>query len=197
MVEFPKDKGDQGFGFETNIPKGMSVVYWPTADIFDIKKSRRLSILGSILDDRLRKKIREELGDAYSPTAHNVPSDAYTDYGYLFAAVTVDPTQAESVEAVIKEIAAELGKGDTITQDELDRAKKPQITQIEEMRRTSRANDRTIAAFEMLTLRQMPVAAVADELGVSAHDVYLAKSRMAGKLREIVDRLDRAFEGET
>lgn len=68
---------------------------------------------------------------------------------------------------------------------------------LEEMRRTSRANDRTIAAFEMLTLRQMPVAAVADELGVSAHDVYLAKSRMAGKLREIVDRLDRAFEGET
>jgi len=68
---------------------------------------------------------------------------------------------------------------------------------LEEMRRTSRANDRTIAAFEMLTLQQMPVAAVAEALSVSTHDVYLAKSRMASRLREIVDRLDRAYEGET
>ena len=137
-VTFPKEEGDQGFGFETTIPKGMTLVYWPTTDIFDIEETRRISMLGAILDDRLRKKIREELGDAYSPFAHNLPSDTFDDYGYLFAAVTVDPKQAEKVEAVIQEIGAELGKGDSITQDELDRAKKPQITQIEEMRRTNR-----------------------------------------------------------
>lgn len=137
-VDFPRGEGDQGFGFETTIPKGMSLVYWPTGDRYEIQKSRRTGILGSILDDRLRKKIREELGDAYSPFAHNLPSDTFEDFGYLFAAVTVDPTQAEKVEGVIKEISAELGKGDTITQDELDRAKKPILTQLEEMRRTNR-----------------------------------------------------------
>ncbi|MCB1231094.1 MAG: insulinase family protein [Verrucomicrobiae bacterium] len=137
-VKFPRDAEPRTFTFESAIPKALSLVYWPTADIFDIERTRRIGMLGSILDDRLRLKIREELGDAYSPFAHNIPSDAFKDYGYLFAAVTVDPPQAEKVTGVIKEIGAELAKGDTISQDELDRAKKPQITQIEEFRRTNR-----------------------------------------------------------
>jgi len=95
-------------------------------------------MLGAVLDDRLRVKIREELGDAYSPFAHNFPSDTWTDYGYLFASVTIDPSQAESVTEVITEIADELAKGDAITADELERAKKPQVTSIGEMRRTNR-----------------------------------------------------------
>lgn len=137
-VAFPKDMESETFSFQTTIPKAMSLVYWPTTDIFDIEKTRRIGMLGSILDDRLRLKIREELGDAYSPFAHNIPSDAFEGYGYLFAAVTVAPEQTEKVAAVIKEIGAELAKGDTITEDELERAKKPQITQIEEFRRTNR-----------------------------------------------------------
>lgn len=95
-------------------------------------------MLSAILDDRLRVKIREELGDAYSPFAHNLPSDTWTDYGYLFAMVTVDPAQAEKVNGVIAEIAADLAQGDRISEDELDRAKKPQLVSIEEMRRTNR-----------------------------------------------------------
>jgi zinc protease len=137
-VAFPRAEKEKTFTFKTSIPKAMSLVYWPTPDIFDIERTRRIGLLGSILDDRLRLKLREELGDAYSPFAHNLPSDTYTDYGYLFASVTVDPPQAEKVNAIIKEIAAELAKGEGIDQDELDRAKKPQITQIEEFRRTNR-----------------------------------------------------------
>jgi zinc protease len=116
----------------------MAVVHWPTLDIYEIKKTRRLGMLGAVLDDRLRVKIREELGDAYSPFAHNLPSDTWTDYGYLFASVTIDPDQAESVTQVISQIAEELSEGTAITEDELERAKKPQVTQIEEMRRTNR-----------------------------------------------------------
>jgi zinc protease len=95
-------------------------------------------MLSAILDDRLRIKIREELGDAYSPFAHNLPSDTWKGYGYLFASVTVDPAQAAKVNGVIARIASDLAKGDSITADELDRAKKPQVVSIEEMRRTNR-----------------------------------------------------------
>ncbi|MEM9015807.1 MAG: insulinase family protein [Verrucomicrobiota bacterium] len=137
LVKFP-DKASRQFDFESEIPKGMAVVHWPTADIYDISRSRRLSLLSSILDDRLRVKIREELGDAYSPFSHNFPSDTWTDYGYIFATVTVDPDQAESVTQVISQIAEDLQSGTSIDEDELERAKKPQIVQIEEMRRTNR-----------------------------------------------------------
>ncbi len=139
QVAFPEGTAEPTvFEFESEIPKGMTVVHWPTIDIFDIEKTRRIGMLGAILDDRLRKKIREELGDAYSPFAHNLPSDTWKDYGYLFATVTVDPKQAEKVATVIADIAKELATGTSITSDELERAKKPQVTQIEEMRRTNR-----------------------------------------------------------
>ena len=137
QVSFPAATS-KVFEFDSEIPKGMAVVHWPTTHIYDIKKTRRLSMLSSVLDDRLRVKIREELGDAYSPFAHNLPSTTWTDYGYLFASVTIDPDQAESVTQVIAQIGDDLAAGDTITEDELERAKKPQITQIEEMRRTNR-----------------------------------------------------------
>ncbi len=136
-VSFPAG-GLKEFTFDSEIPKAMTLVYWPTRDIFDIKETRRIGMLAAVLDDRLREKVREELGDAYSPFAHNIPSDTWTDYGYLFAAVTVDPKQCDSVAKVVAEIAEELATGTSITQDELDRAKKPNIASIEEMRRTNR-----------------------------------------------------------
>jgi zinc protease len=137
IVKFPAGGGKE-FLFESEIPKGMAVAHWPTADIFEIEKTRRLGMLSAILDDRLRIKIREELGDAYSPFAHNLPSDTWKGYGYLFASVTVDPPQAKKVNEVIASIAADLAKGTSITEDELERAKKPQVVSIEEMRRTNR-----------------------------------------------------------
>jgi zinc protease len=137
LVKFPAGTTKE-FLFESEIPKAMAVVHWPTIDIFDIEKTRRLGMLSAIIDDRLRVKIREELGDAYSPFAHNLPSDTWTDYGYLFASVTIDPAQAGSVTGVVTGIAKDLATGKSITADELERAKKPQVTSIEEMRRTNR-----------------------------------------------------------
>jgi len=137
IVKFPAG-GEKEFLFESEIPKAMAVAHWPTTDIFEIEKTRRLGMLSAILDDRLRLKVREELGDAYSPFAHNLPSDTWKGYGYLFASVTVDPAQAGKVAGVIAAIAADLAKGDSITEDELERAKKPQVVSIEEMRRTNR-----------------------------------------------------------
>ncbi len=137
LVKFPEGTSRE-FVFDSVIPKAMAVVHWPTTDIFEIEKTRRLGMLSAILDDRLRVKIREELGDAYSPFAHNLPSDTWTGYGYLFASVTVDPSQSEAVTEVVSSIAAELATGKSITADELERAKKPLVTSIEEMRRTNR-----------------------------------------------------------
>jgi len=136
-VNFPAPTKET-FTIASDIPKGMVVVQWPTESIFDIQRTRRLSLLSAVLDDRLRVKLREELGDTYSPVAHNLPSDTWTDYGYLFALVEIDPPQAAKVTEVITEISKELAGGTAITEDELTRAKAPQITSIEEMRRTNR-----------------------------------------------------------
>ena len=65
-----------------------------------------------------------------------------------------------------------------------------------ELRTTSKTDPKTIKAFEMLAYHGLAPQVVATELGMSTHDVYLAKSRIAAKLREIVLRLEREYEEE-
>ena len=65
-----------------------------------------------------------------------------------------------------------------------------------ELRTTSKTDPKTIKAFEMLAYHGLAPQVVATELGMSTHDVYLAKSRIAAKLREIVLRLESEYEEE-
>lgn len=67
---------------------------------------------------------------------------------------------------------------------------------MEELRRSSRTADNTMQAFELVAMRGMPASAVAEQLGMSVDDVYRAKSRVAQRLREIVERMELAYEGD-
>lgn len=135
-VAFAKQK-EKTFSFSTEIPKAISAIYWPTADMSDIKRTRRLILLGSILDDRLRVKVREELGETYSPACYHVASDTYTGYGYMTAMMELKPGQTAKIAAIVKEISNNLATG-KISEDEFDRAKKPQMEQLLQMRRDNR-----------------------------------------------------------
>jgi len=62
------------------------------------------------------------------------------------------------------------------------------------LRETSRFGETTIRAFEQFVLEQRPAADVAGELSLTAHDVYMAKNRIAERLREILTRLEAAYD---
>jgi len=117
----------------SKIPKGLIVVAYQTADLWDIHRTRRLSILAEILTDRLRETIREKMGSTYSPFAYNQPSRAYPGYGFLQAQVTVAPEEAASLATTVKTIASDLANNG-VTQNELTRALEPTLTQINDMR---------------------------------------------------------------
>ena len=59
---------------------------------------------------------------------------------------------------------------------------------------TSKTSDRSIRAFEMLVFHRRSVSDVASELDMSENDVYLAKSRIARKLKETVHQLESLYE---
>ena len=65
---------------------------------------------------------------------------------------------------------------------------------VEELRRTSRTSEKSIKAFEMVIFERRPVEAVAEELGMKTHDVYVARSRVTTRLREIAERLRSLYE---
>ncbi|HSI65147.1 MAG TPA: insulinase family protein [Candidatus Saccharimonadia bacterium] len=135
-VAFPAGVHDKDFTFASEITRSWALAYWPTADMLDIRRTRRLILLGQILDDRLRLKIREELGETYSPMAHHLANDTFTDYGYMFAAATLKPEQVEKVKPMFKEIGANIEKG--ITDDEFERAREPMLQQLVQTRRDNR-----------------------------------------------------------
>jgi zinc protease len=121
---------------ETEIPNAVVRLYWPATDSRDIKVTRRLRLLSEVFADRLRVKIREEMGGTYSPNAASDLSDAYPGYGFIVADATVAPDQTRTIADAIKAVAASLQK-DGVTEEELVRAKQPVLTALRESARTN------------------------------------------------------------
>jgi zinc protease len=121
----------------TDSDKALVAVAWPTDDFWDITRTRRLSVLASVLDDRLRKQIREDLGAAYSPYVYNQSSQVDPGYGVLRSVVLAEPNQAVALAAKLKKAGTQLAAG-KVTQEELTRALEPTLTSIKDMVRTNR-----------------------------------------------------------
>lgn len=133
-LAFAKAGTEKVFEYESEIPKAMSGVFWKTTDMSDIAKARRLNVVGTIFGDRLRVKVREELGETYSPYARHSGSDVFTDFGFLFAMLTIDPAQAGKITDLVAEMGDDLSKAE-VSADELDRALKPLLNSIDQQLR--------------------------------------------------------------
>jgi len=135
-VAFPSPPFSKAYTVPTEIPKAVVAQYWPTTDGWEIQRRRRLSLLGEIFSDRLRVKIREQLGGAYSPEAGSVLSETYKGYGFMVAEIVVAPARASELSAAILRVAGDLQKNG-VTPDELERAKRPLLTSVREAVRTN------------------------------------------------------------
>ncbi|MFT3828861.1 MAG: insulinase family protein [Opitutaceae bacterium] len=135
-VSFPAAGFSTERKIQTEIPRGNVFVFWPTDDALDAPRNRRINILADVVDDRLRLKIREGLGGAYSPSVGNNGSDTFPGYGYMVVQIGVDPAQAPAILAAVREIGESLRTGG-VTDDELQRAKEPVLTSIRESARTN------------------------------------------------------------
>ena len=76
--------------------------------------------------------------------------------------------------------------------EELDRVILRQA--VEELRRTTKTSEKSIVAFEQVVFDRRPVAAVAEDLEMTPHDIYVSRSRITARLREIAERLRNLYE---
>ena len=134
-VTFPVGKTLQ-LDVASDSDRAMVTVGWPTEDFWDISRTRRMNILATVLDDRLRKQIREELGATYSPVVYNYPSRVNPGYGVLRAQMIVAPDQAGMLGEKLLEVGAGI-VDNKVSKDELERALEPVLTSI---RDTVRSN---------------------------------------------------------
>ena len=110
--------------------QGAIYMAWPTSEEWTIERSRHYSLIRHILKNRMIDVIREEKGLSYSPSAGLKFAKISTPYGYVSASISADPQFFDAFETAAIEIVAELRSGD-ITQDELDRARKPILESME------------------------------------------------------------------
>ncbi|KWV90523.1 pitrilysin family protein [Erythrobacter sp. YT30] len=97
---------------------------WPTTDDSDLAEAVRLRLLASVVRIELSDRLREELGQAYSPTAGSSTSRIYRDYGTFALGSSLEAANVDAAREAIYELLNEL-RDAPIDPDLLDRARKP------------------------------------------------------------------------
>jgi zinc protease len=113
-----------------------SIAYaaWPTDDFFSSpQRARALRVLAGVVENRLLDDLRETAGVTYSPQASATASLTFPHYGYLAAEVEIPPAKMSAFYDDLSKISADLRAKD-VTPDELARAKKPLIDDLEKSR---------------------------------------------------------------
>ncbi len=121
---------------ETRIDSGVVRLAFLTDDFWNIRQTRRLSVLSRVLSERLRIVLREDLGVTYSPYAYNDPSRIFKDYGILYMVANVKPEKQTFVFNKIKAILNSI-LVDGITKKETDLALKPVLSHLKIIRKTN------------------------------------------------------------
>ena len=123
--------------YESKIDSAISVIAWRVPRIKkDIKTTRRINILSSILSDRMRMKLREELSIAYSPGASPNISSAFENKSYLLAYSPCKPKDAKQISKLTLQMANDLALHGA-SQDELTRALEPIVSTLGESKKSN------------------------------------------------------------
>ena len=99
---------------------------WPTTDDSDLAETLRLQLLARIVRLELTDRLREELGQAYSPSAGSQTSRIYPRYGTFTISTSVAADQVDPTRAALQGLIADLRKG-PLDADVIERARKPYL----------------------------------------------------------------------
>jgi zinc protease len=140
----------------------------------DIKLRRALALAGNIIQVRMFDRLREQEGATYSPSATHSASEAFPNWGILYAAAEVRPDRVPVFFRVAREVVAELAAR-PVQADEFARAQNPVVSGIE---RRLATNGYWLDALERFTADPRQIAEVrsylADYSGLTPEDVRRA-----------------------
>lgn len=124
------------FTFDSVIDKAISFIVWPTESVWNQEHTRILTILKSILRNRLVFEIRQALGDTYSPKVDLITNEVWENRGSMTSLIFVDPKKLDDITDRTLKIAESIANAGVL-QDELDRAIKPYINQLKRQMETN------------------------------------------------------------
>ena len=105
--------------------------FCPVPDLRDAHMERRCRLLAAVLAERMRVRLRVELGAAYAFTADFVQFDGFPDFSFFVASTTVATEHAQKADEMIESEIESLRRG-RVTADEFERVKMPFLSKREE-----------------------------------------------------------------
>ncbi|MCK0128876.1 M16 family metallopeptidase [Erythrobacter sp. F6033] len=121
---FTANRGLTKLEHEGEADQALLRMIWPTTDDEDFAEALRLSMLGRVVRLELTDRLREELGQTYSPSAGSSTSRIYDDYGTFSISASVDVKEIEATRAAVRGLIADLREA-PVDQDLIERARKP------------------------------------------------------------------------
>ncbi len=97
---------------------------WVARDLADARQRQALILANNVLRDRLRVKLREELGATYSPLSRVEWMPEQPDFGFANMEITFDPRHAQKLAERVLQLADELARNG-MSADEFARARAP------------------------------------------------------------------------
>ncbi|UAB79706.1 insulinase family protein [Erythrobacter sp. SCSIO 43205] len=99
---------------------------WPTNDDSDFVEEMQMALLARLVRIELTERLREELGQAYSPNAASSMSKIYPGYGVFSITASVDVAEVDAAREAIAELIADL-REKPIDPDRIKRARQPML----------------------------------------------------------------------
>ena len=117
--------------------QGIAMLAFPTTDLFsDVQRARNLRVLERVIQSRLTEQLRIEDGATYSPGSFLKTSDFFPGYGFLATYAELPPAKMPLFFNVALSIAADL-RTKPVSDDELERAKRPRIVALKAAEQTN------------------------------------------------------------
>jgi zinc protease len=121
---FTQNRGQHVIRHDGEADQALVNLVWPTTDDSDFTESIRVSMLARVVQLELTDRLREDLGQAYSPRASSGMSSTYPGYGIFSVNASVDVAQVEPTRAAIAALVADL-RAKPVDQDVIERARQP------------------------------------------------------------------------
>lgn len=121
---------------DTEDDKSLVLVVFPVPDGLDVDRRRRFSLLDAVLVDRLRVRVREELGAAYAPGTTLQMNPVYPGVGSWTLEAMAEPAQAEALVEAFLATAEQLAR-EGVSEEELERQRAPILNQRRDAKRTN------------------------------------------------------------
>ena len=109
---------------------------WPTTDDDDWIETSQFNLLSRVTQLMLTEKLREELGQTYSPSVGSSLSSLYRDYGTFMMTASVDVSQLDAAKSAMDQVITDLLAGEP-SDDLIQRARQPVLENLDNRLKTN------------------------------------------------------------